>query len=86
MGTRPLSKTFYWATPSPGEGKCYRLQYSGLENSLDYPWGHKKSDTTEQLALSLHIMYDYFFDICFSFNPGTHKYIVEETTLFTTKY
>ena len=21
---------------SPGEGKCYSLQYSGLENSMDY--------------------------------------------------
>ena len=24
---------------SPGEGKGYPLQYSGLENSKDYPWG-----------------------------------------------
>ena len=38
---------------SPGEGKGYSLQYSGLENSMDYsPWGHKESDTTEQLSLS----------------------------------
>ena len=30
------------------------LQYSGLENSMDCsPWGHKESDTTEQLSLSL---------------------------------
>ena len=37
---------------SPGEGKGYLLQYSGLENSLDYsPWGHKESDTTERLSL-----------------------------------
>ena len=34
----------------PGEGKGYPLQYSGLENS---PWGHKESDTTERLSLSL---------------------------------
>ena len=34
---------------SPGEGKGYTLQYSGLENSMDYsPWGHKESDTTER--------------------------------------
>ena len=33
---------------SPGEGKGYPLQYSGLENSVDYPWDHKESDTTEQ--------------------------------------
>ena len=34
---------------SPGEGKGYPLQYSGLENSMDYlsPWGLKESDTTE---------------------------------------
>ena len=32
---------------SPGEGKGYPLQYSGLENSMDYsPWGHKESDVT----------------------------------------
>ena len=40
---------------SPGEGKGYPLQYSGLENSMDCmysPWGCKKSDTTEQLSLS----------------------------------
>ena len=35
---------------SPGEGKGYPLQYSDLENSMNYiPWGHKESDTTEQL-------------------------------------
>ena len=39
---------------SLGEGKGYSLQYSGLENSMDYsPWGHKGSDTTERLSLSL---------------------------------
>ena len=36
---------------SPGEGKGYPLQYSGLKNSTDYTssWGHKESNTTEQL-------------------------------------
>ena len=37
---------------SPGERKGYPLQYSGLENSKDCTyssWGHKESDTTEQL-------------------------------------
>ena len=39
---------------SPGEGKGYPLQYSGLENSMDYsPWDCKELDTTEQLSLSL---------------------------------
>ena len=33
----------------PGEGNSYSLQYSGLENSMDYPWGCKESDTTERL-------------------------------------
>ena len=33
---------------SPGEGKGYPLQYSGLENSMDYsPLGHRESDTIE---------------------------------------
>ena len=31
------------------EGKGYPLQYSGLENSLDSPWGCKELDTTERL-------------------------------------
>ena len=26
---------------SPGEGKGYPLQYSGLENSMDCPWGRR---------------------------------------------
>ena len=33
---------------SPGEGKDYPLQYSGLENSMNNsPWAYKESDTTE---------------------------------------
>ena len=33
---------------SPGEGKGYPLQYSGLGNSMDCSlWGCKESDTTE---------------------------------------
>ena len=40
-----------WVGKIPGEGKGYPLQYSGLENSMDYPWGCKESDTTEQLSL-----------------------------------
>ena len=38
---------------SPGAGKVYPLQYSGLENSrtgLYSPWGHKESDTTGRLS------------------------------------
>ena len=40
---------------SPGEGKGYPLQYSGLENSMDCtvsPWSHKELYTTERLLLS----------------------------------
>ena len=41
---------------SPGEGKGYPPQYSGLKNSMDciVHGGHKESDMTEQL--SLHIL------------------------------
>ena len=38
---------------SSGEGKGYLLQYSGLENFMDWsPWGCKESATTERLSLS----------------------------------
>ena len=38
---------------SPGEGKDYPLQYSGLENSMDciVHGGRKELDTTERLSL-----------------------------------
>ena len=38
---------------SPGEGKGYPLQYSGLENSMDCPWSCKELDMIERLSLSL---------------------------------
>ena len=39
---------------SSGEGKGYPLQYSGLENSMDYSlWSCKESYMTERLSLSL---------------------------------
>ena len=39
---------------SPGEGKGYPLQYSGLENAMDcIIHGAAESDATEQLSLSL---------------------------------
>ena len=40
---------------SHGEGNSYSLQKSCLENAVDSPWGHKESDTTEQLTLSLSL-------------------------------
>ena len=40
---------------SLGEGKGYPLQYSGLENSMDYTvlGGRKESHMTEQLSMSM---------------------------------
>ena len=44
-----------WVGRFPREGKGYRLQYSGLENSMDsIVHGVTESDTTERLSLSLH--------------------------------
>ena len=41
---------------SPGEGNSFPLQYSALENSMDYhPWVHKESDMTERPSLSLQV-------------------------------
>ena len=37
---------------SPGKGKGYPLQYSGLKNSMDYIHGIEQLDTTEKLSLS----------------------------------
>ena len=40
---------------SPGEGKGYPLQYSGLENSIDcIVHGVAESDMTERLDLHFH--------------------------------
>ena len=48
---------------SPGEGSSYPLQYSGLENPMDYsPWGHKESDMTEQLSLHFTSLFWFFPD------------------------
>ena len=44
---------------SPGEGKCYLLQYSGLENSMDHiVYGVAKSQTW--LSLHYHIYKHYY--------------------------
>ena len=43
---------------SPGEGKGYPLQYSGLENSVDcIVHGVAESDTTEWLSLSWQLYF-----------------------------
>ena len=31
----------------PGEGNSYPFQYSGLQNSMEYPWGCKELDMIE---------------------------------------
>ena len=48
-----------------GKGKGYPLQYSGLENSMDYsPCGSKGLETTERLSL---------MDEKVSFKKTSHK-------------
>ena len=42
---------------SPGEGKGYPLQYSGLENPMDYT-DCKELDVTEQLSLHFTSLWD----------------------------
>ena len=43
---------------SPGKGKGYPLQYSGLENSrLHSLWGHKELDRTDFHFLDTHSLY-----------------------------
>ena len=39
-----------WEDPLE-KGIGHPLQYSGLENSMDSPWGRKESDMTERLSL-----------------------------------
>ena len=41
---------------SPAKGNDNPLQYSCLENSMDRPWGHKESDTTEPLTQQQHTL------------------------------
>ena len=42
-----------WEDPLEKGKATYPLQYSGLENSVDYsPWDRKESDRTERLSLS----------------------------------
>ena len=51
---------------SPGEGKSYPLQYSGLENSMDWiahgvPKSHSQLSKTEQFSLRLLSPWRYFW-------------------------
>ena len=45
-----LGSILGWKDPLE-KGKGYPLQFSGLENSMDCPWGRKESNTTERLLL-----------------------------------
>ena len=50
---------------SPGEGKGYLLQYSGLENSMDYtynPWGCKELDMTLKKKKTHYLCHQSFID------------------------
>ena len=52
---------------SPGEGNGYPLpgEFHGQRNLAGYsPWGHKQSDTTKRLTLSLH------FSLALKIIPG----------------
>ena len=43
-----------WVGRIPWRRERLPIQYSGLENSIDYsPWDHKELDTTERLSHSL---------------------------------
>ena len=56
-----------WLGRSPGEGKGYPLQNSGLQNSTS-PWGCKESDTTECFPLSYHFT-SLHFTLIVEMNP-----------------
>ena len=51
---------------SRGEGHGNPLQYSGLENPMDWysPWGRKELDTTERLSLSLIYLFLALLGLC----------------------
>ena len=51
---------------SPGEGNSFSLQYSDLENSLDYsPWGCKELDMTGQLNNNNNNSINFLLDLWF---------------------
>ena len=64
---------------SPEEGKGFPLQYYGLENSMDSPWGLKESDKTEPLSLR-------FTPLHFFFTRSTTREAQIILTVFLLKY
>ena len=71
---------------SAGEGIGYPLQYSGLENSMDYTvHGVAKSDTTEWLSLFKRFLHTVILSGCINFHSQLlHSYWVQEDSLFST--
>ena len=71
---------------SAGEGIGYPLQYSGLENSIDYTvHGVAKSDTTEWLSLFKRFLHTVILSGCINFHSQLlHSCWVQEDSLFST--
>ena len=67
---------------SPGEGKGYPLQYSGLENSMDcVVHGREESDTTERLSLHTSLQFPRGFPHTILCGPHNKLERVGKTTL-----
>ena len=54
---------------SPGEGNGNPLQYSCLENSMDCPWSHNESDTTEWLTHTQQTNVSFSAPTCVRYRP-----------------
>ena len=78
---------------SPGEGKGYLLQYSCLEefhgqrSLMSYnSWGHKVSDTTEQLTFTKPIMVGVHISLILLFLPYfSNAYPLPQYSIFCFK-
>ena len=69
---------------SPGEGKGYPLQCSGLENSMDYsPWGHIEFHVTDWLSHDLKECPN-FFDLGMTAQISQHHLL--KRSLFSITY
>ena len=56
-----------WVGRSPGEEKGYPLQYSGLENSMDYTQDVVTKSQTQLSDNHLHFLFSLFGDIAIDF-------------------
>ena len=62
----------------------FPLQCFGLKNSMDSPWSHKESDTTDQLALSLFTgvaLWEIFSCFLFLFLPLCFLIVLQKKKL-----